>query len=713
MTVSNSTYRVSYNGNGSTTSFSIPFYFINNSDLLVTKQNTDGSETAFVLGTDYNLTGAGDLSGGTLTTTAILITNEKITIERDAQFTQSTDYEPFGRFPAETLEQNIDKLTMLSQQVKALTDRVPLLDKTTSFLNRSIAEPVSGSYLIWGSSGDIESAVGSVNTSTYTFPDASAVSRTVTNRLSEKVSVKDFGAVGDGTTDDTSACQYALDNYDHVVFPEGSYAVTNLTTTRAQQVVEFSNAQLKGIASSSTTAIFRIRKAQSVFYNLNVNGNYNTNYTAAIRIDAASGSDYPGKCAWFNTRVYSSLIGILIGDMTSPVDAPVSENHFIGGDFRDVERNFVCYQPNGFTFISNMTLDCQRYEWELVSPGSFSYSRSCSIELYEGWMQFTNCSLIKAQTPLGYLVVNGNSTAGVAGTLVFSDCQAEAACPHFFGYNESQFTINGWRTNWFNNATGPFIRVDNGSSGNLVATNLYYTRASAAAAEALIDSTTAEGWFFHFANCEFQEQNIGSLLEGPRGASTLSQVEFVNCYTNDTTYGKVLLDTSNINIDPGLIELPVGGVGSAPPAAQWQTTVGGTSILVQTDAGTEHNQCIDMIAGAGINQLFSWPAAGKTCPYLKETGILEFWQKAIAGANGFNASIIMYYDDSGTNLGNYTLTDGTGGIGKIANGNTSAVDWHRVQIVIPGWYPKATKIGFEFRQQATSQQWKIAGVRVF
>ena len=232
MTVSNSTYRVSYNGNGSTTSFSIPFYFINNSDLLVTKQNTDGSETAFVFGTDYNLTGAGDLSGGTLTTTATLITNEKITIERDAQFTQSTDYEPFGRFPAETLEQNIDKLTMLSQQVKALTDRVPLLDRTTSYLNSEIEEPSSGEYLRWDASGNIvNGGTDVIDSSNYLLPADNAVTRTVAGKLNDWASVKDFGAVGNGTANDTDAIQNALNSgYAYIYFPQGLYKVNSALT---------------------------------------------------------------------------------------------------------------------------------------------------------------------------------------------------------------------------------------------------------------------------------------------------------------------------------------------------------------------------------------------------------------------------------------------------------------------------------------------------
>jgi hypothetical protein len=68
-----------------------------------------------------------------------------------------------------------------------------------------------------------------------------AVGRTVHNKLTDLISVRDFGAKGDGTTDDTAAIQaaiaYAQTNGGVVYLPEGVYIITStLTMTMNSQL---------------------------------------------------------------------------------------------------------------------------------------------------------------------------------------------------------------------------------------------------------------------------------------------------------------------------------------------------------------------------------------------------------------------------------------------------------------------------------------------
>ena len=62
----------------------------------------------------------------------------------------------------------------------------------------------------------------------YTAPPSGSVTRTVTSRLGDIISVKDFGAIGDGVSNDTAALQTALTASagKALYFPPGTYRIT-------------------------------------------------------------------------------------------------------------------------------------------------------------------------------------------------------------------------------------------------------------------------------------------------------------------------------------------------------------------------------------------------------------------------------------------------------------------------------------------------------
>lgn len=70
----------------------------------------------------------------------------------------------------------------------------------------------------------------------YTSPLANSVARTLQSKFEDTVSVKDFGAVGDGATDDTTAIQNALDSSTALYFPAGTYNV-NLQLTASDKAI--------------------------------------------------------------------------------------------------------------------------------------------------------------------------------------------------------------------------------------------------------------------------------------------------------------------------------------------------------------------------------------------------------------------------------------------------------------------------------------------
>lgn len=115
MTVSSEVNYIEYNGDGVTTTFPIPFYFILNSDISAQIADADGNITDLTYGIDYSVTGAGSSSGGSATMNTAYTSGYKILFYREPPATQETAYYENGKFPAKSHEKALDKLTMLIQ----------------------------------------------------------------------------------------------------------------------------------------------------------------------------------------------------------------------------------------------------------------------------------------------------------------------------------------------------------------------------------------------------------------------------------------------------------------------------------------------------------------------------------------------------------------------------------------------------------------------
>ena len=105
------------------------------------------------------------------------------------------------------------------------TDAYTASGTTVTF---TAAPPLNSEIVIrnWGyAQAVLEADSGSVS---FTQSGTGATASTVEAKLQESVSVKDFGAVGDGVTDDTSAIQLALDSgVKYIKLPAGTYKTTS------------------------------------------------------------------------------------------------------------------------------------------------------------------------------------------------------------------------------------------------------------------------------------------------------------------------------------------------------------------------------------------------------------------------------------------------------------------------------------------------------
>ena len=166
MTLTATTNKVAYSGNGSTTSFAVTFIYWDDTDVrVILSNNTTGAETVWTNGTQYTLTG-GDGSTGTLTvdtspTDYTPATGETLTIKSNLPDKQSTSLPLGGALPSTAIEERLDKNVRLSQQLSEELSRAIQFAESSPATSTYITETAAqraNKLLAFDSSGNFEVA---------------------------------------------------------------------------------------------------------------------------------------------------------------------------------------------------------------------------------------------------------------------------------------------------------------------------------------------------------------------------------------------------------------------------------------------------------------------------------------------------------------------------------------------------------------------------
>lgn len=264
MTVSSSTARADYNGNGvTTTPFAVPFRFLVNTDLLVLRTVTaTGISTPLILdslGADgFSVVGAGQPSGGTVTVITAPAVGETLTILRSVERTQLTDYIPNDPFPAQSHERALDKLTMIVQEQDEVLTRTFALPAGLPGVSAELPSPLPLAPIVWNATGTaFENGDLNITGDMLLRPNladdtggslvgfkqtgANSRSRTTYDKLLDYKNVFDFMTIAEradvraetGLVDVTAAVQAAVTACTNVVAPAGVYLVSNTITIPA------------------------------------------------------------------------------------------------------------------------------------------------------------------------------------------------------------------------------------------------------------------------------------------------------------------------------------------------------------------------------------------------------------------------------------------------------------------------------------------------
>jgi hypothetical protein len=141
MTISSTTVKNSYSGDGSQTTFVYGYKIFADSDIKVIIRSATGTETVKTITTHYTVTGAGSSSGGNVVFTSgnIPTNTETVVLIRDVPQTQAIDYIANDPFPAETHEEGLDRATMTTQQVQEELDRAIKISRTNTMTSTEFA----------------------------------------------------------------------------------------------------------------------------------------------------------------------------------------------------------------------------------------------------------------------------------------------------------------------------------------------------------------------------------------------------------------------------------------------------------------------------------------------------------------------------------------------------------------------------------------------
>jgi hypothetical protein len=132
MTVSSSTNRVSYAGNGSTTVFPYTYKIFDEDDLTVILRAANGTETVQTITSQYTVSGVGDAGGGNVTMLTAPASGATLVILREQDLIQELDIVPNDPFPADSLEGALDKLTFMVQQHEETLGRTIKASRTNT-----------------------------------------------------------------------------------------------------------------------------------------------------------------------------------------------------------------------------------------------------------------------------------------------------------------------------------------------------------------------------------------------------------------------------------------------------------------------------------------------------------------------------------------------------------------------------------------------------
>lgn len=194
--------RVQYVADGVLAAFTYPFPIFDAADLEI---RIDGA----VLTGGATISGAGASEGGTVVFDAPPPAGAKVTLRRRLAIARATDFQNNGVLRARALNDELDYQVAALQQVADDVGSAMRLDPADSGgLVLPLRAARANRVLGFDSTGDV--TVFDRGTDMLGVPFPGGIPRSVEDKLAERLTARDFGATGDGVTDDGPALSAAM-----------------------------------------------------------------------------------------------------------------------------------------------------------------------------------------------------------------------------------------------------------------------------------------------------------------------------------------------------------------------------------------------------------------------------------------------------------------------------------------------------------------------
>jgi hypothetical protein len=541
-------------------------------------------------------------------------------------------------------------------------------------------------------------------------PITGAVPRTQHDKNTDNITIIDVGAsnIPGAITpaNNNTYIQSMLDDYDYVKFVPGIYEVTELFFRRTDQVIDAKGAIFIGKATVATDAVIHIVNPNITIWGLVISADYNVNYSCALKWHdlLAGDSTYPGRCKINGLHLANAVIGIMYGDSVAPVDAPVSENFITGFSTRGVIRPIYTNQPNGFLNIVNGLFDCQKYEWDTNSPGTYNDLVACCIENVECELLISNSEFIKASSTLGFGIIN-------YAKLLINNCSSEIAATNFLTNFGGVTLVNGFTNNFFSNSSTSFIACGNdtstlGRTNVFIGNSIYASRNPALVGTAIgiMNTTNSDNSLVSLNNCVFQNFTLGAMLSSDYGFWSAANVRFSNTrIDNGTTYTN--LDNNSKNIASAYTILDIANFGVTAGA--------GTSAVIAT-AVPAHPDFVNALKITGASGVSCLAQMNVAIPLSSGNSVIvEVTMQAAATApeTFYGSMVALFVDDAAGLVGSTDMSNGAGSIAHLAtvSGNQA---WKTVRFAlqVPA---KSAYFLLRFGVDSNAQEFWIGNIKVF